>query len=161
MKKSVYLVLLVLPLILFSCETVKDVDNTTGTLHLKTIAGGCNGETFDGLKNAGQEYPDTVIISLAGNDTISIYAGINYICCAPFITETQVLTDTLLMIISDTCEFPYESCYCRCNCYYTWEFFFSKADDKELFYRIELYDPREDGVIVFGEGKVGGGVVMR
>ena len=83
-----------------------------------------------------------------------MFVGINYICCAPFDSETEIVGDTLKMNISDTCSNHSQSCYCKCNCYYTWDFQFIDFEKKEYDFIIFLNDPREDNTIIFKEGKI-------
>ena len=47
---------------------------------------------------------------------------------------------------------PYQDCYCRCHCYYTFDY----VSEKKYNWQIVLSDPREDNVIVFAEGVIDG-----
>jgi hypothetical protein len=150
MKK--YLLLpgvLIISLILVMCET--DSDNNVAPKELsyiKTELGGCNGQTSDDLKSLSNEQKDTVIF-ITKNDTLDVYVGINYICCAPFVSESIGSNDSIIISISDTCSV---SCYCKCMCYYTWDFLFIDYEKKEYPFKIILNDPREAEPIVFKEG---------
>jgi hypothetical protein len=121
---------------------------------VNTILGGCNNQDFENLKSATEEYSDTVDFEIINSDTLNVFVGINYICCAPFDTETDIVNDTLIMTISDTCSDPYHSCYCRCMCYYTWDFQYTDFENKKYFYIIKLNDPREDNTIIFKQGMI-------
>jgi hypothetical protein len=116
----------------------------------KTISGGCNGQDTGSLKSTADE-PDTVITSI-NNDTLCIFVGLNYICCAPFRSETSITKDSITITISDTCSIQYESCYCRCMCYYTWDFLFTDFRQKVYYYKIVLFNPVEGKPIVLREG---------
>ena len=78
----------------------------------------------------------------------------NYICCAPFDSETNIVGDTLIMTISNTCSNSYDSCYCRCDCYYTWDFQYINFKEKEYNFVVKLNDPREENTIIFKQGKI-------
>ena len=120
--------------------------------HWKTIPGGCNVQDTSNLKSTVAEN-DTVITSII-NDTLDIYAGINYICCAPFITSTNIINDSITIVINDTCSFPYETCYCKCMCYYTWDFLFTDLLQKVYNYKIILFNPVNGEPVIFREGKI-------
>lgn len=139
-----------LPLLLFYCEK----DEISQKLEIRfenAIQGGCNNLKSDYLKNAENDR-DTVIVNL-GKDTLKIFAGLNYICCAPFATETDITGDSLIMKIIDTC--PDVQCsYCKCMCYYTFEFLYTEFEKKDYPYKIILDDPRQEGPAVFWEGTI-------
>lgn len=123
----------------------------TPLTHVKTVPGGCYGQRiFDSVKRAAAK-PDTVIFSIL-NDTLEIFAGINYICCAPFTTSTRIIEDSLIFTLSDTCNITYHDCYCRCYCYYTFTFHFINYEEDIYSYRILLDDPRNDSIINFKQG---------
>lgn len=155
MKNKLFIILIsfTLPLIFTMCDNeTNHATSDKRITFLKTDIGGCNGQGANDLKSTYTE-PATVIISKIG-DTLNIFVGINYICCAPFISEAEIINDSLIMTITDTCPDPYQSCYCRCMCYYTWDFQFIDFEEKEYFYKVELNDPREDDIIIFREGKI-------
>ena len=77
---------------------------------------------------------------------------VNYICCAPFTSEAIISNDSIFMNLTDTCLYPYQSCYCRCMCYYTWDFLFVDFKEKEYYFKIILNDPREENPIILDEG---------
>ncbi|MBN1158737.1 MAG: hypothetical protein JXA61_05100 [Bacteroidales bacterium] len=139
-------------LIIAMCEEASDHHDVSDEIsYIKTEEGGCHGQYFGGLKSTWNEEKDTVICNIE-NDTLDIFVGLNYICCAPFISETIISNDSIRMLIQDTCPFPYESCYCRCMCYYTWDFLFTDYEDKEYCYMILLQDPREEKPVLIKEG---------
>lgn len=134
--------------------------NDISTIHyIKTTPGGCNDQL---TKNAqpDEERNDTVLINLS-NDTLNIFTGFNYICCANFITDCEIQNDSVLISITDNCPEP-QDCYCRCDCYYTFDFFFNIISTKIYYLKIVLNDPRleeeriiMEGLLVNWEDKVG------
>ena len=153
MERLIYLSILIISVFTFiKCENDKDGNSSSKISYLTTYPGGCN--TSD-LK-VGKVLPfsnekDTVIISVK-DDTLSLFVGINYVCCAPFATNTVIENDSVLIYISDTCNVVEHSCYCKCMCYYTWEFIFTKYRNNNYIYKIILNNPNEDGPVVFQEG---------
>ena len=130
-----------------------DITVTTPKLtYVETELGGCNNPSTAQLKSILLNN-DTVGISNQ-NDSISIFVGLNYICCAPFQSEYEVKNDSILISIKDTCSNPYHSCYCRCDCYYTFDFKFLQSGKGNWHYKIELFDPREAGSKVVQEGEI-------
>ncbi len=152
MKKSVFILFTVVVLFtLAMCSKDSNDPEDSGTItFVKTNPGGCNGQGFSSMKSILDEN-DTLIFTLK-NDSLDALIGLNYICCAPFTTETKVSNDSIFMTIRDTCPSPYTSCYCKCMCYYTWNFLFNNVEDKEYYYRVVLIDPRQEGPQVFREG---------
>jgi hypothetical protein len=153
--KKLFIVFIVAILIgITCCEKNSDSNpNEKKITFLKTISGGCNNQTFDNLKSTTEEHVDTVEFKIINEDTLNVFVGINYICCAPFVTETNILKDTLIMTIADSCSFPHQ-CYCRCNCYYTFDFQYVDFKKKEYNFIVKLIDPREENVIIFKQGMV-------
>ncbi len=138
---------------LFSCDDViVPEDVQSDLLFLKTVEGGCNNQNFSTIKSLEPE-KDTVIVSQI-NDTLNIFTGINYICCAPFVTETFGIGDSIFVKIIDTCEIPAQNCYCKCNCYYTWDFQFTGLNADRFYLKIELFDPRLNKQLLISEGIV-------
>jgi hypothetical protein len=142
MKTRFFIIISAIAISLVFCQKNNGVDNSTKLTFLKTELGGCNIKTsVQNIDNIAKN--DTVIISII-NDSIDIFIGQNYICCAPFITDCQIKQDSILMSIKDTCSKP-NSCYCRCSCYYTFNFKFLQSDKNNYNYKILLSDPREVG----------------
>lgn len=127
-------------------------DRNNQISYAKTILGGCHGQDMSELKSFNNEN-DTVITSIK-NDTLDIFAGMNYICCAPFISEINTIYDSITITITDTCSFPDNSCYCRCMCYYIWNFLFTDFLQKIYNYKIILISPLEGEPKVLKEGKI-------
>jgi len=151
--------LLIVILLLVACENVSNsYDSNNNLTFIEARLGGCHGQDFPNLKYNISDEVDTVIFSFI-NDTLDIYVGLNYICCAPFISEAHILNDSILMNLNDTCSNVYQTCYCRCNCYYTWDFLFIDIQEKKYYYKIMLYDPREENPIIFREGMIDLGTI--
>jgi len=154
MKKLLFITPIIL-FFLFLAMCEKESESSPGTIRfVKSEPGGCNLEDPDVLATRDSslsEEQDTLLFTII-NDTLDAYVGINYICCAPFTSETMISNDSIFITISDTCSIPYQTCYCRCMCYYTWDFLFVDFENKEYYFKIVLYDPREEDPIVFKEG---------
>jgi hypothetical protein len=135
-----------------SCDKDDDspVKEETPISYLKSILGGCNNKTEENIE-LGNEKRDTVIIALT-NDTLNIFAGLNYICCAPFVTDCNIKNDSIFITITDTCSNPYQDCYCRCNCYYTFNYYFNSISAKKYYWQIILNDPREENETILKMG---------
>jgi hypothetical protein len=114
--------------------------------------GGCNIERFTKSDFSDQE--DTVIFTIRNTDTLDVFVGINYICCAPFASGAMMNNDTILITIADTCTSDSSECYCHCECYYTWDFQFTEFESKEYNFKIYLNTPDMDSAIIFKEGVV-------
>lgn len=143
--------IVVISAIIIQCEKEKQESQQVG--HVQTILGGCNGQSLDEIMIPRYEETDTLQFYLK-NDTLNVFIGINYICCAPFETDFQQSADSLFFTITDTCPFPYESCYCRCMCYYTFTFLFDSFTKKEYYFRIVIDDPQQDEPYIFRQGTV-------
>ncbi len=152
MKKAIYLLAITTAsATILRCE--KDTKETVPVDHVKTILGGCNGRSFEDLKSTFAEEEDTLQFYI-NNDTLNVFVGINYICCAPFGSGFSQSGDSLFFEITDTCLPDAESCYCRCICYYTFDFLLTGFEKKKYFFRIIINDPRQDEPYVFREGTV-------
>jgi hypothetical protein len=147
------LTLLIAIALITACTTPS---SDPGPLQLQEVAyGGCAGifnmlvpeaaaaAVFPSVLNEG---PDTLIVDW--DDTLKVFLGLNHICCAPFTAEYQIIQDTLMLAVRDTCPPPYTTCYCWCYCYYTFTWKFLGAGDDLNHLRVELYDPRVDTVVV-------------
>jgi len=132
------------------CEKEKDNGPDKNIGWFNTELSGCNGEDFENFKSLVIE-DDTVIFRII-NDTLDIFVGVNYICCAPFITTTSVSNDSLIMNITDTCNISDHSCYCLCSCYYIFDFLFVDFENKKYPFKIILNDPEKDSPVIFKEG---------
>jgi hypothetical protein len=156
MKTIFLLLIIVVSFTLVFCqrnETDETNEVNPNLSFIKTELGGCNKSSSLQNKSAVIQN-DTVGISIE-NDSIGVFIGLNYICCAPFATECEIKNDSIFMSIKDTCAWTYSSCYCRCDCYYTFEFKFVQTGNKNYPYQIILIDPREPGSKLIKEGTIG------
>ncbi|MDR0559847.1 MAG: hypothetical protein LBG92_06725 [Prevotellaceae bacterium] len=90
--------------------------------------GGCNNqsESYMGQRSAIDVKKDTVIFECQ-NDTLKVTVGINYICCSTFNTTQTVDENKISLLITETTS-PEQ--YCRCECYYTFDYFFTDISRK-------------------------------
>ncbi len=132
-----------------SIETNKQQDSTKSIHYLNSDLGGCNNKNMENIE-AGKEKNDTVTIKIS-NDTLQISVGLNYICCAPFITDCNINNDSIFISITDTCPNP-NTCYCRCYCFYTFDYYFDSIYDNKYYWQIILSDPREVNDTIFDKG---------
>jgi hypothetical protein len=148
--RNFVITLFLISVALSACENEANTDKNPA--YIKTLTGGCNDELFDLKKSSYEETEDTVKF-IYSNDTLDIFVGLNYICCAPFHSETYTSNDSIFIEITDTYNPDDEMVYCRCMCYYTWDFLFSELTiGKNYIVSIILNDPTEDNPIVIKEG---------
>jgi hypothetical protein len=145
------LILLVFIALIGACNTSTSSDPEPLRFH-DVVYGGC-AEMFnipvDQLSaspidpDVFDEGPDTLIITW--DDSLKIFLGLNYVCCVPFEVGHEIVQDTLVLAVGDTCVV---SCYCDCICYYTftWKFEGGAEDIRNL--RVELFDPQVGTVAV-------------
>jgi len=119
--------------------------------YMKTILGGCNLGTPKVTRSESEDANNTVVFTLSG-DTLSVFVGVNFTCCTEFETEVTVSGDSLYLHIVDVCSESDEECYCRCMCYYTFDFIFTGISAGEYYYCIDLDSPLEDDLLVIQEG---------
>lgn len=120
--------------VLIHCEKDPDTVIDDKIIFVKTESGGCNGQLFDDLKSTNEDQADTVKFSF-GDDTLDIFVGLNYICCAPWETEVSISNDSIIMKLNDT-----------------WDFLLVDFEEKDYIFQIILDDPREENPIIFMEG---------
>ena len=151
MKNALLIASIFTALVLLTmCE--KDLNPTPNQLKLEALVpGGCNSYKELSTKSVSSQN-DTVYTRIKG-DSLEIYIGINYICCAPFMLEQSDKGDTLIVNIVDQCKIDVDHCYCKCMCYYDWQLCYSGVNTN-LEYRVYLYDPRIDEKALFAEGAV-------
>jgi hypothetical protein len=121
-------------------------------IYVKTELGGCNRESV--LRSADLETKEDVVIITPSKDSLDVFVGLNYVCCAPFETKCETKDDILHMYIIDTCKFGVDECHCRCMCYYTFDFFFKHDGNYGQPYKIWLIDPRVDNPVLISEGNL-------
>jgi len=161
--KIILIIVILAPIFLFFIipnskrkDTIKDQNITL----VNTIYGGCNNTAKDsgretkgkvGERGIGsqQEYSRFSIYS----DTLSAFFSIHYLCCTPFKAISEYNDDTLVFKIIDTCKDPYDWCYCRCECYYTFDFKFVNYSDSVYDYKVILYDPKAKSPEIIEKGK--------
>ncbi|HOF15275.1 MAG TPA: hypothetical protein PLF32_00090 [Bacteroidales bacterium] len=142
-------ILTVIISILISTLTLSCDKNAPAIHHLKSSLGGCNNGIEKSMES-DEEKNDTVIINIS-NDAINISVGLNYTCCAPFVTNCNIKNNTITILISDTCSNPPE-CYCRCDCYYTFDYYFDNISSDKYYWQIILRNPRAKDDIIFDQG---------
>ena len=122
--------------------------------YVKTELGGCNRQLPDDseTRSSGTK-SDTVVITVS-DDSVRVFVGLNYICCAPFETNCETIDDAIIMYVVDTCSNPYEECYCRCMCYYTFDFIFTHQGQFNQKYKVLLIDPRKEEHVIISEGTI-------
>lgn len=142
-------------LLIFFIFAITSCNELLNNKHIQlesVVAGGCNTDTpIIAEKSSDAEEKDTVYFTLT-DESLNVFIGLNYICCAPFTADASIDEDTIYFNISDTCNFSEESCYCRCNCYYTWNFNFSEVTSNLYYYRVNLFDPRVGEAVLFKIG---------
>jgi hypothetical protein len=151
MKTSLSLIIIA---VLFSLMYCKDdeFDKNASLTFVRTELGGCNLKSKSPSQSSDNyEHNDSVNIS-GKNDSTYVFVGLNYICCAPFVTGCRMQNDTILMSVSDTCSYPYLTCYCHCDCYYTFNFMFSQSGRNNYKYKIILNSPLENKTRTLQEG---------
>ncbi|MFB6319010.1 hypothetical protein [Saccharicrinis sp. FJH54] len=153
MKKLLCIALILLSYCTISCEDPNKED-TVKIEYISVQPGGCNLRNLSTeIKSILLEEQDTLLIQM-NDDTLNAFIGIRYICCAPFETHTDFNNDTLFIKIKDTCKVDQESCYCRCMCYYTWNFKFRIIEQQTYYYLITLYDPVSEETMIFRKGSI-------
>lgn len=132
-KLLTYLCLIGYALIISGCEN-NPVKHQKAPLSLaKTIEGGCN---LQEKKFMTGEQTDTAIFTIS-DDTINVFVGINYACCTPFVSDAVFRNDSLIIEVNDICS-ALDECYCKCLCYYTWDFKLTGFETTEYPYKITL-----------------------
>jgi hypothetical protein len=148
---SVFL-FLTIAFILYKCKSEQDEGGTIS--HSRTIPGGCNTEQ---LKSAGTATTGSDSLKIfIKNDTLHVFVGLNYTCCSPFETKTEIFSDSVVMQINDKCQ-NLSSCYCKCMCYYTFDFQYTNWSGKKFYYKILLNDPRQSNTKKLFEGWIDNG----
>ena len=151
MKTSLSLIVIAVLFTLVYCHD-DELDRDARLTFVKTELGGCNLKS----KSLSQvtdntEHNDSVNIS-GSHDSTYVFVGINYICCAPFVTDCKMQNDTILMSVNDTCSYPETNCYCHCDCYYTFNFRFFQTGRNNYNYKIVLNSPMENKTRILQEG---------
>lgn len=147
-----FFLLILIALFLALCQKENNIEKPPKLTYVETKPGGCN-DHFSVQNKSILLKNDSVGISNQ-NDSIRIFIGINYICCAPFEAVQEIKNDSIFISIKDTCPYPTKNCYCRCMCYYTWDFRFVQSGQGSWHYKIILFDPSEQKSKVIQQGTI-------
>jgi len=155
---SLFIGLVTAALLLAYCE--KDNTAKSTLRYVETTLGGCNGD--DRSKSGKTVYSetldilddrDTVMFSIE-SDTLNAFVGVNYLCCTPFVSSCEMVKDTIVMTVKDNCT-NIAACYCKCMCYYTFNFRFVDFESKaHFYYKVLLYDPKQNKTSIFSRGEI-------
>jgi hypothetical protein len=143
MKIKLFLLLIAISVILIYCQNDEPIEYTGKISYVKTEYGGCNTQTKATEKSKFEIIGNDSVNISTNNDSINVFVGLNYICCAPFFSDCQIRNDSIFMSIKDTCSDPYRECYCHCSCYYTFNFKFLNTGKSKYIYNIILFSPIE------------------
>ena len=154
MKRLVLMIIpaLICGVVFTSCVSNKAEPKETELQYVTTELGGCN--TKSTLKSDEPETKDDEFIIIVSEESVHVFVGINYICCAPFETNCETIDDAIIMYVIDTCKNPYAECYCKCMCYYTFDFVFTHQGKFNQKYKVLLIDPREEEPVIISEGTI-------
>jgi len=103
--------------------------------------GGCYGQK-DFSKNERSVENDTIIFDFQ-NDTLKVSVGINYICCSVLDAIQVINNNNILLQITDNT--PSIEDYCRCECYYTFDYYFTDLSEKSYVINVIL-DAQDDSL---------------
>ena len=109
---------------------------------LRTEYGGCNEYKGGDILPKAAIQNDSLSWEIS-DDTLKIFTGITYICCAPFDVESEQSGDSLKIMIRDVCGISSEHCYCRCICYYTFLTIFTGYSGDRYHLAVWLHSPRQ------------------
>ena len=135
-----------------SCDSGNAEQKNENLQYVTTELGGCNLKSAlksDGLETE-EDKEDKIVISVL-EESVHVFVGINYICCAPFETKSETIDDVLHIYIIDVCD---TGCYCRCMCYYTFDFVFTHQGKFNQKYKVLLIDPLEEEPLIISEGTI-------
>jgi hypothetical protein len=133
--------------ILLNCKknTSSFERNENKLTYLTTKYSGCNGQgNLNNILKSFDFMHDTVYYSI-NKYSLKISIGHNYICCAPFKLFQHQENNNLIITLCDTCNDPYVSCYCRCNCYYKFDVYYANYhfNDNKYLLKVFIHDPRQ------------------
>jgi len=140
MKKTGLFMLIPLLFFLCGCEKEKTTEEKPSLKFAGTLYGGCNNGVLE-KSTTVLENNDTIIVKVE-NDTLTLYAGINYVCCAEFEGSSETVNDTIQITVKDVCT-EEDNCYCHCMCYYTFDFLFTGLKAGDYPCRVRLWDAME------------------
>ena len=142
MSRAIKMILLGIILVGINDCANNETQSTETLTYSKTEYGGCNANSEGAILSKAVYENDTLYWEIS-DDTLKIFTGLQYICCAPFVVEAGQTADSLKIMISDTCSYPYETCYCKCICYYEFLTMFTGYDDDRYHLSVYLHDPRQ------------------
>jgi hypothetical protein len=148
MRNLFVLIFLTCAFFILACE--KDKEEASKLNHVETLYGGCNNNLEKSSVLEGEN--DTVIV-LIENDTLNIRVGVNYMCCAIFEGKSENTGDTLQITVSDICTAD-DTCYCKCMCYYTFDFRYAGFEAGDYRFKVKLWDALEKKYIVLFKGVI-------
>ncbi|MDR0505206.1 MAG: hypothetical protein LBH32_00070, partial [Dysgonamonadaceae bacterium] len=105
--------------------------------------GGCNGQSefSPAQRSSSMDVKNDTVFFDFQNDTLKVSVGINYICCSSFEATQNVEGEKISLLITETTPSPEE--YCRCDCYYTFDYYFT--DLSKQTYEINVaFDAKDD-----------------
>jgi len=136
-KQIIPAALLITGLTLMSFSGCKQNNHTAKFVSIEY--GGCYGQTdFSDLQRDNEN--DTIIFNFQ-NDTLKVRVGINYICCSVLDATQIVDNNNILLTITDNTPSPED--YCKCECYYTFDYYFTDLSEKS--YVINVILDAQDG----------------
>jgi len=96
----------------------------------------------DEVRDDGEYQNDTIMFAMV-NDTLKVTVGINYTCCSSM-SANDVLVDgtNVTLTISDVTKNPDQ--YCRCDCYYVFEYFFTDTDKERYTFNLFFDSPFDE-----------------
>jgi hypothetical protein len=113
--------------------------------------GGCNNDqekSSSYLRNLS----DSIMFWTTG-DTLVAIVTINYTCCTRFDALFELKNDSLLFNVNDAC-IESDHCYCKCMCYYTFQFKLINIDEEKYCYKFTLYNAQADKYSVVEKGSI-------
>ncbi|MDR0830374.1 MAG: hypothetical protein LBN95_09755 [Prevotellaceae bacterium] len=133
-------VLLLITIASFACR--HNIPPTNNVKFVKMELGGCNNQ-YDLGETRGDEteQQDTIIFDFQ-NGTLKVTVGINYICCASMEANYDVTSNKIILQISDTTINQEQ--YCRCECYYTFDYYFTDLADVQYLFEVNFDSPNND-----------------
>jgi hypothetical protein len=104
--------------------------------------GGCNSqsEVRESQRSVTDAENDTVIFDYQ-NGTLKVNVGINYICCSSFEATQGIDGNNISLLITETTPSPEQ--YCRCECYYTFNYCFTDLSQKSYIINV-VFDAKDD-----------------
>jgi hypothetical protein len=146
-------------LLSFGCSDNDELSENNSLVYISTELGDCDNKIVflhiqDNKDTIIDNQDKDTIITFIEADFLNIFIGYNYTCCTDFDTQCEVKNDSVLITIKDTCPSALD-CYCRCTCYYTFDFKFSGIKkNKKYVYKVLFFDPRVNKNKIIFEGNL-------